>query len=639
MTKGCFLWYNGRIVKKRTYMKKQIYHTNTLSINEMLNLICSNLAHFNKLYHTEYLPLKNLKNVYDYVTYQTEKLQKDAQLIDRHLSYLRKIISSSHNETNVNIAKATLDHMNLVIPYDTNRVIHNKEYAKKIVKDDLPLHSFKIVYAPHHKMAQDYDSVGQINLFGKSNLISPQLKHRFLPYYTTPKSFGPLFDNYQVGTIASQESIGIFLSKQTPKKNVYHQIWVNDEIMVQANFRTNLSLDAYSDIHEEIIPELFYHISHAEAITRNATEPLSAQYVEEEANKLRFDYIKRENEKYMEQYLLLTIELFCQIVQQMKYNAHLINTSNIFNNINKLPLIREKFTDEDIKKMQEYLEIRNAIAHPTHYNLRPLGVKSVEKFVPTMVKILSNLFYIDEDKIYQKIQQSSDEKDYSVRFLILVADSCITLKKLCIKYGNLDYQTPDPFVKLGFITKEENAILTEGILLRNDLCHKKLDENLANKAIKIQERMGDIVACIADKIADKFHITIEDYLFRTQSGQNKTVEDMNRLFPGVFISSDPDKEILEKGLKNTKNREILSKLYSLACTINAIMFENEPPYNNPFYEREDLIPFIREVNMQLRTNPPRDGKKRSFIFRTVLNKWQKDKQLPNPKKRKTLTRG
>lgn len=620
-------------------MKKQTYHTNTLSINEMFNLICYNLAHFNKLYQTEYLPLKNFKNVYDYVTYRTEKLQEESQIVERQLSYLRKIVSTSHNEATVNLAKVNLEQIGLFIPYDITRVVHNKEYAKKVVKDDLPLRSFKIVYAPHHKMAQDYDSIGQINLFGKNNIISPQLKSRFLPYYTTPKSFGPLFDNYQVGTMASQESIGIFLSKQNPKKNVYHQIWVNDEIMIQANFRTNLSLDKYSDMHEDIIPELFYHISHAEAISRNATEPLSAQYVEDEANKLRFDHIKRENEKYMEQYLLLTIELFCQMVQQMKYNAHLINTPNIFSNINDLPLIREKFTPEDIEKMQEYLEIRNTIAHPTLYNLRPLGVKSVEEFVPTMVKILSNLFYTNEDEIYQKIKQNNDERDYSVRFLILVADSCKTLKHLCIKYGNLDYQTPDPFVKLGFITKEDDAILTEGILLRNDLCHKKLDEELANKAHKIQQRMGDIVAGIADKIADNFHITIEDYLFGTQSGQNRSIEEMNRLFPGVFVSSDPDKEILEKGLKNTKNREILSKLYSLACTVNAIMFENEPLYNNPFYEREDLIPFIREVNTQLKTNPPKDGKKRSFIFRTVLSKWQTEKRLPNPKKGRILTRG
>ena len=72
-------------------------------------------------------------------------------------------------------------------------------------------------------------------------------------------------------------------------------------------------------------------------------------------------------------------------------------------------------------------------------------------------------------------------------------------------------------------------------------------------------------------------------------------------------------------------------LYCLACTVNAVMFENEPLYNNPYYEREDLLPFVREVNTLFRTKSKAITNKRSFIFQTIVDKYKQDKLLPKPK--------
>ena len=97
----------------------------------------------------------------------------------------------------------------------------------------------------------------------------------------------------------------------------------------------------------------------------------------------------------------------------------------------------------------------------------------------------------------------------------------------------------------------------------------------------------------------------------------------------IFLTRS--REIIVPTPKAKPDKELLLNLYCIACTVNAIMFENEPLYNNPYYEKEDLLPFIREVNTEFRKNSNRESSNRTRIFKIVANKFRQDKNIPKPK--------
>ena len=612
-----------------------VRHKN-LSIQEMFDLICYNLAQYNHIYKSDYMPFAHISTMTEYVDFYTGELQKQATEVYEYMSKLTAIMNTTTNQTQKKLMESKIGEIRTVLTYNPLKVSQNKGHAKQLVKDTIPLRSFKVIYSPQHKTATAWDSAGRFNLFGSSNISSQEVKDKFTPYFTMPKSFGPIFDNYRLGEKASQESIGLFLSKQTPTKAVQHQIWVNDEIVIQANFKTKQSLDSYIDENPQLMEEIFFNIAYAQDIYKKMGDKKSQAFIDEQMDKERLEFLKRENEKLMEQYLLLTIELFYKLVYQVKEKHFLNTTSNIFNNINKVPTIKRAFSDGEIEKMKNYLEIRNAIAHPTMYNLRPLTLKDVKNFVPTMVNYLSNLLHMDEKSVFAKIENHKNKEIGSVRFLILMTDAAKALRKICIEQSGLPHDTPDPFVKLGFITKEQDQVITEGILLRNDLCHFKIDQNMANHANALKEDLADAITTIANEVELKFNVTLQDYFFNTPQNRYTSIENLNRTFPGVFINFDEDQKIITSAFSNGNkqppvNKEALLNLYCLACTINAIMFENEPLYNNPFYEREELLPFVREVNTQFRKKAKHESNPRAFIFQTIVDKYKQDKLLPRQK--------
>ncbi len=618
-------------------MHKIPFSHKNLSIQEMFDLICYNLAQYNHVYQTDYSPFENISTLSEYIDFYTNELQKQAKEVYEYMSKITTMLNATENETQKKLMEARIGEIQTVLSYNPLKVSQNKGYAKQLVKDTIPLKSFKVVYTPQHKSANSWDSFGSFNLFGSSNIVSPEVKTKFTPYFTMPKSFGPIFDNYTVGEKASQESIGLFLSRQTPSKPVFQQIWVNQDIMIQSNFKTKQSLDEYLDNHPHLMEDIFFYVAYAEDIYKRMGENRSQKFIDEQMDKERLEFLKRENEKLLEQYLLLTIELFCKLVYQIKEKHFLNTSSHIFNNINKIPTIKSAFSDADIAKMKNYLEIRNAIAHPTMYNLRPLTLKDVKDFVPTMVQYMANLLYMDEKDISKKIKTHKNKEIGSVRFLILMADAAKTLRKICIEKSSLPYNTPDPFVKLGFITKEQDETITKGILLRNDLCHFKIDQNMAKEANALKEDLADAITTIANEVEEKFHITLQDYFFNTPKNKSTPVEDFNRLFPGVLLNFDNEKKIIQSafqtnGKKTQEDKETLLRLYCLACTVNAIMFENEPLYNNPFYEKDDLLPFVREVNTQFRKKSKLETNNRAFIFQVIVDKFKQDKLLPKQKK-------
>lgn len=616
--------------------KIPVNHKN-LSVQEMFELICYNLSQYNHIYKSDYLPFENISTLAQYTDFYTDQLQEQAKQVCEYMSKITTMLNETTNPTKKKLMEARMGEIQTVLTYNPLKVSQNKGHAKQLVKETIPLRSFKILYVPQHKAANFWDSIGCFNLFGSSNIASKEAKTKFTPHFTMPKSFGPVFDNYNPGEKASQESIGLFLSKENPKKPVYHQIWVNSELVVQANFKTKKNLDSYLDDHPQLMEEIFFYVAYAQNIYKQMGENKSQTFIDTQIDKERLEFLKRENEKMMEQYLLLTVELFCKLVYQMKEKYFLNTTSHIFNNINKIPTIKTNFSDADIEKMKNYLEIRNAIAHPTLYNLRPHTLKEVQDFVPTMVKYVSNLLHMDESAVLRKIENNKTKEIGSVRFLILMTDAAKTLRKICIEQAGLPYDTPDPFVQLGFISKEQDDLIKKGVLLRNDLCHFKIDQNMANQANALKDNLAEAITTVANEVEEKFNITLKDYLFTTQKNKSTPIEDFNRLYPGVLIHFDEDKKIIESAVtsqnKQVKvDKELLLNLYCLACTVNAIMFENEPLYNNPFYEREDLLPFIREVNLAFKEKTKEVTDKRSFIFQVVSNKFKQLKQLPKPKK-------
>ena len=618
-------------------MNKIPNHHKNLSIQEMFDLICYNLAQYDHVYKTDYEPLKDITSMTECIDIYTTQLQNQAKEVCEYMTKITTMLNNTKNQTQKKLIEGRVDEIQTSLTYNPLKASQNKGYAKQLIKETLPLRSFKIVYMPQHKGANSWDSFGRLNLFGSSNIASKEVKNKFTPYFTMPKSFGPIFDNHHLGQKASQESVGLFLSTQNPNKPVYHQIWINPEIMIQANFKTKQNLNDYLDEHPYLMEEIFFNVAYAQDIYNCSKEKISQSFIDNKMDKERIEFLKRENEKMMEQYLLLTIELFCKLVYRIKEKYFLNTTSNIFTNINKIPTIKSSFPEEDIEKMKKYLEIRNAIAHPTMYNLRPFTLDDIQDFVPTMIRYMANLLHMNKEDVSNKIKTYKNKEIGSVRFLILMTDAVKTLRKICIEQSGLSPDTQDPFVKLGFISKEQDEIITKSILLRNDLCHFKINQDMALEATELKEKLADAITEIADNVETKFNITLQDYFFKTQKNKSTTIENLNRTFPGVLLHFDDNKKIIESAFENgskktTPNKEMLLGLYCLACTLNAIMFENEPLYNNPFYEREDLLPFVREANIQFRKKGKEEKNQREFIFQIVTNKFKQDNVLPKQKK-------
>ena len=94
------------------------------------------------------------------------------------------------NQTQKKLMENRIAEIRSVLSYNPLKVSQNKGYAKQLVKDTIPLRSFKVIYTPQHKDANQWDSFGRFNLFGSSNIASKEAKDKFTPYFTMPNDFG-----------------------------------------------------------------------------------------------------------------------------------------------------------------------------------------------------------------------------------------------------------------------------------------------------------------------------------------------------------------------------------------------------------------------------------------------------------------
>ena len=613
--------------------------TKPATIDELLEAIYYNLSHYQYLYEKSYMPISKIKSIQEYIDTYAKLILSEAEYCRDKLALFYRRLNKETDKQKRDQLLMMIDMVKSSVHYNIQQVAGNKYQAKQMAKKTLHAYKFKIKLAPQTVYARPYDSVAQINLFGSNNIITKEIQTGLEKNFRLIKSFGPLFNNSVIGSKTSQESVSLVLSKRKPDRQTNHRIWINDQMMIEANFKTNTCLNDYLNNNPDDFNELMFMVMNAQDIWAKMNGNLSQAFVDAESERTTLEYTKRQNEHQMEQYLLLSVELFDQLVVQLKELSRMENDSNIFKNINYIPRIRQRFSKEDIADMRAYRTLRNNIAHPIEYNLRPsLLADMFDNFVPNMRRFLSKLINIDENTIQRNINAIEPERFYDMRSLILLIDSKKALESLCRREEKMAPNESDVFLKLGIISKENNDILKEAQELRKTICHHKITPQLARKASELKNPLSDIIVEVADAVESKYQLTIQDYYHPDIPFQPRTTQDIMRTFPALFSLLDEDTDVLKTAISERTNnsnpdKEILAKLYSFAITVNAVMFERENFKNNPYYEREDLRNVMNSVTQNSRHMDKNDSNKRK-IFKIVGAHFVKDGILAQQKSAK-----
>lgn len=595
-------------------MKQQNNTTPSINVNETLDLICYNLAQYQYLVK-RYQLVQNLTDFDTFLNIATERAQKYAQTMRYQLGELKKGINQENNPHLKKYYEMEFDRLIKQLPYNVYRIADNKSLAKLEVRKAILMGDFEIVLASQKENARSYDSAGRLNLYNRKAKV-PVGQRCYGLNYTVFESFFPIWDTNQLGLYASQEKVSVLASRSKPSKPVYHQIWINDDLMVRATFLTDKSFFDYLSKNKLVADKLFYMIAFAQQIYQKLGKNCSQKMMDAESKKMRMEYAKRQGENLLEQFNILAIETFCMLVQKLKQDSVLANNTDIFENVNKIKGLTQPFSTTEIQQMQQYLTIRNQLAHPMEYNFRPMGDKTnsandinyMTNFVLNMSKYLAKLLNKDEIAIQQKIQ-SIKEEDFtaSARMLILLMDARKALRDICVKQANLNPNQPNIFLKLGMITADENKKLADAVELRNTLCHTKMDKNLAQKA---QDMYGEVF-CIVEKISDnierKYQTGLYEYYPNQKTVQNEPI-DFEKMYPFLTVSvdNDPDKDVFLSAFqyKQSKNKEklnpqILQDLYLFAITFQEMCLSGESLNDNSYYEVKDLEPYIMFINKAL----------------------------------------
>ena len=218
----------------------------------------------------------------------------------------------------------------------------------------------------------------------------------------------------------------------------------------------------------------------------------------------KLEYGKTKNANYLEQYLLISTELLCKIIQELKSSKNLPTNVPVFDDIEKILPSNQTMDQNDILNMKTYLSFRDHFAHQTEYNFKPFATLSnttnlLKDFKKNMVKYLSLILSIPSSKLDEKINSIQPQTHYDVHSLLLLMDMRKAYRDLCVTHEKLSPDQPNVFLKLGFITKQENKELIKALKLRNDICHEKLNESLAKKAQDTFKIILPIIVKIANE--------------------------------------------------------------------------------------------------------------------------------------------
>ncbi len=608
-----------------------------LSTTDLLDLICYNLAQFSYAKKR----FSNVKNETDYNVFFDIVVDRVQQTAFKQIQEIKKLVQQKKIETDPKKQQEIDNQLNefLKLPYNPGHVASYKNMARCVTKSLLLLGDFEIILADMHKEAREIDSVAQTNLLGANSQISKT----YSTHYQEKHSLGPLIHSLSKGSLANQSRVEALLSLAKPQKPVRHQIWINDHLMIQSNLFTDKSLYDFLMQDPKKIGDLLYLTASAEEIEKKANGNLTQKFINSEIKQIRMEHLKREGEKYMEQYALITIELFGQLIKKLKKTSPATQNSALYDKLNFINGIKAPFSTQDILKMKEYLTIRDNLAHPTEFNLRPMGDGThpdlLSQFEQDIVHYLSNLLNMNPQDITAKIKTFTEEETYDVRALISLMDTRKALRDICVKEGNLSPSTPNIFVSLGFIDTTENQTLIDALDLRNTLCHGKIDLCLAEQAEQYALKAWPVINKIASEVDKKFGVSLSDYYASSKNSTGLTLSDFQARFPFINTSfeTDPDKKLFEKSVKkiygktDPLNKETLKKLHLFSLIAYEYINNKEQTTPCPYIENE-FLPFAKEIDY-LGKNPnagPLPTLKQ-LVVKGILKAFEKGHPLPHLK--------
>ena len=612
-----------------------IDYNKNLTTEDMLDVICYNLAQFSFL-NGRYAPALSITNYDAFLNLITSHIQQNAQERVEKIKKLNTLKNKyKHKEK---LYDAMIWHER-DLPYDIYKVASNKSYAKFIAKSVTMLGDFEVVVADQKTQARFFDSVGKTNLLGPDNDIFKT----HLTHYQEIHSIGPLQNTHTPKALANQNSVEGLISMIVPPKAVHHQIWINDHLMIKANFSTNKSLSKYLNENPHKIKELLHVISYAEEIDAKAGGKPSQQFVDEEMKKSRIEFTKQEAEKHLEQYSLLASELFAQLIKKFKRTVPGVSLAKTFNDLDKIPGKKREFTQSEIDTMKIYQNIRDSLAHPTKYNLRPLGNSSqsnlqqnfLSNFVEDMAEYLSVLFNKDKSEIKNKINSNKQEEIFDVRPLISLMDTRKAFRDICVKRENMPDGEEGVFKKLDIITEDEDDILKAALDCRNELCHGKIDWDLAKKAEEIAMQSAPIIDKIATAINKKYGTSIQESFNKSYKPKSMSVKNLKSKYPFLTNSfeTDPNKKMFEDAFKQKQalsktplDKKLLLELYTFAMTLHTDLIVHKNIQKTSFVQ-EEVNPFINEIGYEIQTKEKGTPFKH-LVAKGVINAWLNGHKIP-----------
>ena len=605
---------------------------------DFLNLICYNLAQLSYV-KKRFSSLKNETNYTQFFENLVERIQDTAYLQTKEIHQLTK---QKHQETDSiklqEIETKLQEYSKL--PYSPIWVVRQKNMARCVAKSLFLLGDFEIILADQKKEARPIDSVAKTNLFGSN----PKIKETYATHYQEKHALGPLIHSLSSTDKPNQDRLEALFSLAKPSSPVRHQIWINDHLMVQSNLLTTQSLNDFLMQDPKRIGDLFYLVAYAEEIEKKANGHLTQEFINSEIKQMRMEHLKREGEKYIEQYALITIELFGKLISLKKNKSHKTQDEDLYNNLNDIAGIKAPFEDKDVKKMKKYLQIRDLLSHPTEFNLRPMGDSNhpdmLSQFETDMVSYLSNLLNMDAKDITNQIATFKEEEAFNVHALLTLMDTGKALRSICLQQENLVDKKGDAMVKLGFIDTNERKTLVDALNLRNTLCHEKINFSLAMQAEELAAQTLPIINKIATCIDKKYGVSLKDYYQPTPLKTTLSLNDFQKEFPfmNTKFETDPDKTLFEEAVQKINptndqaaNKELLQKLHTFALVTYHFINQNDGNMPCPYVDGE-FIPFYKEID-NLGKNPESADlpNLKQLIAKGILKGFEKGYPLPTLK--------
>lgn len=613
-----------------------------LTITDLVNLMCYNLAQFSFL-EKKYTPLKNctdytsiLNSLGLQIQINSKKMSQKAQTLKKDISKLQNPNDKAKKEQ---LEKELQELLNS--PYNFEWAWRDIALAKHVAKSFFLLGDFEVLVADAKKEATPIDSAGKKNLIGNS----PFVRAKYMTHYHTLTSIDPLIDNNLKGNKANHEPVELLLSQTKPEYPVYHQIWINDHLILKSNQLSDQSLYDHLQQNPHQIANIFHLIAHAEKIEKQAGNNLTQELLNTEIEKARIENLKREIENYLEQYSLITIEQLGQLIKKLKQNDPTLAQTDCFEKLNQIQGIKQPFTQDEIDQMNNYLTIRDNMAHPTEYNLRVFGENNTQNhlstFVDDMTSYLANLLNIDKQVLENQIQGITEAKHYNVRALISLMDTRKALREICLQHSNSTTKPKNIFVLLDMINEDEYDKLTDALYLRNRLCHEKIDETLAQKAEESAHEVCDIINKIDTAVNIKYGVTLQDHFQTGKKQIAPSVEDVQEEFKFLNTSyqTDPDKNLFKQAARQKQkndqepvDKEVLQKLHLFAMTMHEHMLTTHDTTNSP-YEEQDIIPFVQHMDQeaQIASTKTEVVPLKKIVVKGVLNAWLNGAALPRLK--------